>query len=106
MTTFRKGDRVELTVEVTRVVDDRVYIEIPGAPIDPRFDDYLFANQIAAGRLLPRAIGVGDRVRWNLSDGLAVVKFIDGKEAWITIDGNEGNTTVFLSELTPAPEEK
>ena len=69
----------------------------------------MYANQLSAGRLLPRAIEAGDKVKYaNVNPGASYeVIAIHGEKAWIG-NGHRGGgweAIARLSDLTPVPEE-
>ena len=102
MTTFRKGDRVELTVEVVSAFsDDSYHVRVVGTP-GPNLNT-MYANQLSAGH---RAIGVGCRVACSyMAGGDYRVVTIDDGWAWVRRESDGIRLSAPLSDLTPAPEE-
>jgi hypothetical protein len=69
------GDRFEITMEVVGVAGDWRHLLVK--PDGARQDDFLCKiteSALLAGRRLPRAIKVGDRVKWG--QAVATVEFI------------------------------
>ena len=90
---FKVGDRFEFTVpwEVT---------DIGGVVVKARLvSSSLFVpGDLIHARILPRAVKVGDRVAWGGNP--AIVKAIDGPDAWVRFTDNNEHATRRLSSLT------
>ena len=107
-TDIQVGDRFEITVEVVSGggdVDGEYRVRTSRGWVT-----YATAMFLAAGRRLPRAIRVGDRVHRVSSNGgdgayevLALADSNFKPSAWVRHQNDGGSRIEFLDNLTPIP---
>jgi len=103
MSKFCVGDEIELRVRVKSVAGDdayRAYVVRDGETVGGYI--VLSEGALSAGRLIPRPIKVGDRVRVKgTSRGPLTVIAIDGADAWLKFPDGSYWTVSFV-HLEPA----
>ena len=100
MSKFKVGDEIELRVKVVQIDYEEpcYWMMVLGTDEGQEYAWYS-TNQLSAGRLIPRPIKVGDKVKLH-GAVLAEVKAIDGGLAWVKL-GNGNYFTRVLSNLEP-----
>ena len=98
---IKPGDKV--TLVPLEVVDTETAFGVPGilirgSPDSSNFSAWIGEEDITAHHPAPREFQVGDRVR--MAGRLATVHGVDGVEAWLRFDGDNGNLTRRISQLT------